>query len=127
MYTLYRRHEQPGPDGTGGCRFRHKGIRYIKCACPIWMDGYNEHGKRQRRSLKTRSWSQAQARLTDIEAGHPLPVVDSSPGVDPAVADFFDDCRARKLEPSTITSYENPLGHVATFFAVEKLSRINLE
>jgi hypothetical protein len=64
MYSLYRRHELT-------CRFRQKGVRQIKCSCPVWMDGFDEQGKRRRQSLKTRSWSQAQARLQDLEWHRP--------------------------------------------------------
>jgi integrase/recombinase XerD len=92
------------------------------------MDGFDDKGKRQRRTLKTRSWSQAQARLTDFESGRvEIPEPEKAPRLDSAIAAFLDDCRARKLEPSTIVSYTNTLGHLARFFPDCNLARVNLE
>jgi hypothetical protein len=121
VFSLYRRHE-------ADCRFHAKGVRHIKCDCPVWMDGFDDKGKRQRRTLKTRSWSQAQARLTDFESGRvEIPEPEKAPRLDSAIAAFLDDCRARKLEPSTIVSYTNTLGHLARFFPDCNLARVNLE
>jgi site-specific recombinase XerD len=111
MLSLYRRHED-------ACRFRAKGVRHIKCSCPIWMDGYDQKGKRRRQSLKTRSWPHAQARLVEIEGGRveiPKPA-EHSPRLAVAIASYLDDCRARKLEPSTIVSYTNTLDHLVASF-----------
>ena len=81
------------------------------------MDGFDDKGKRQRRTVKTRSWSQAQARLTEFEGGRvEIPKLESAPQLDAAIADYLADCRARKLEPSSIVSYTKTLSHLAVFF-----------
>lgn len=123
MYSLYRRHEN-------NCRFRTKGVRQIKCTCPVWMDGTDQDGKRQRSSLKTRSWSQAQQRLAEIESGvRPLPAtqVDPAPRIETAIADFLADCVARNLQPSTVKRYKSTFAHVAKAFAGRHVSSVNLE
>jgi integrase/recombinase XerD len=123
MYSLYRRHELT-------CRFRQKGVRQIKCSCPVWMDGFDEQGKRRRQSLKTRSWSQAQARLQDLERGIAPPALephDASPRIEAAIASFLDDCRARSLAPATIATYRSTLQHLEQFFPGCRLRDLNLE
>lgn len=122
MFSLYRRHED-------SCRFRTKGVRHIKCSCPVWMDGYDEKGKRQRRSLKTRSWSQAQARLVEIEAGRQIiePPKVIVPSLSAAIAAYLEDCRARRLTEGTIDNYENSFAHLTKFFTSDRLSEVTLD
>jgi integrase/recombinase XerD len=133
VYSLYRRHEAPDRNtGKGGCRFYGKGgARHFKCNCPVWMDGLDENGKRQRRTLKTRSWSQAQARLDEIERGGlaalPVPVIDHTPTIDKAIDAYLDDCRARNLAAATVKRYKNILGHLPEAFPGRKISQLNLE
>jgi site-specific recombinase XerD len=119
MFTLYRRHEN-------ACRFRAKGRRSITCPCPIWMDGFDLKGLRQRRSMKTRSWSHAQARLTEIEGGR-VAIPEASPPLTAAIAAYLDDCRARKLAASSITSYAASLEHLSAFFPSQRVSDIDLD
>ena len=100
----------------------------IRYNCPVWMDGYDEHAKRQRYLLKTRSWTFAQARLIEVEQGHipaPRPTA-QTPSVETAIASYLDDCRARRLQPSTITSYTKTLEHLSAFFAEASLADITL-
>lgn len=118
MYTLFRRHEI-------NCRFKKLGRRHIKCQCPVWMDGYDLHGNRQRQSLKTRSWSHAQARVSAIEQGVALP--GPGPSVAKAVAAYLDDCRARNLTNSTRVRYKTTLDAFCAYFDDGPLSRVNLE
>ena len=128
MFSLYRRHEKRTKKSPG-CQYYKKGVRHIKCKCPVWMDGFDEHGKRQRRSLKTRSWSQAQARLTEIESGRiavPEPAPKAVQSLASAIASFLADCATRRLRPSTIVSYKNTLGHLAAFFG-KSLADVTLE
>ena len=71
----------------------------------------------------------AQARLAEIENGvSPAapPEQERSPSLPDAVADYRDDCRSRKLAPSTITSYSNTLDHLKTFFAGRPVVDISL-
>jgi integrase/recombinase XerD len=133
MYSLYRRHEKPNPQtGQEGCRYFGKGgARHIKCNCPVWMDGTEEStGKRQRVSLKTRSWSQAQARLAEIENGGralPTAAIDRAPMLASAIASFLDDCRARNLAASSIERYRNMLRHLTAHFGECRLSAMTLD
>jgi hypothetical protein len=54
------------------------------------MEGRDEYGKRQRRTLKTRSWSQAQARLTAFEGGRvEIPKPEKAPRLDGAISDYL--------------------------------------
>jgi site-specific recombinase XerD len=122
MYRLYRRHENDR-------RFRNNGVRTIQCKCPVWMDGTDEHGKRQRCSLKTRSWAQAQARLTASESGAapaPKPAT-AEPKLDAAIASYLENCRTRKLAPSTIASYTKTLDHLKAFFPGKALAALTLD
>ncbi len=111
MYSLYRRHEAT-------CRYRAKGVRHIKCQCPVWMEGRDDQGHRQRRALKTRSWSAAQARLNEFESGRvAIPEPPSkSPSLDAAIDSYLEDCRARNLAPGTVVSYKNSLAYLKEFF-----------
>jgi len=121
MYSLYRRHE-------GDCRYKKKGIRHTGCDCPVWMDGHDENGKRQRRSLKKRSWPHAQARLNEIESGTKPSTepVRKTPQMADAVDAYLNDCRARKLAASTIISYTNTLGHLKTYFGGKRIDQIDV-
>lgn len=118
MFSLYRRHERT-------CRFKQKGIRHTTCTCPVWMDGYDERGRRQRRSMKTRSWSQAQYRLSEIEGGRKA-LPDPSPSISAAVKAFLDDGRARNLEASTLTRYTNTLRHLTAFLGSSLVASVDL-
>lgn len=123
MHTLYRRHEKRCKPGRRG------GRRYTRCHCPIWLDGTDQTGRRQGFSLKTRDWMHAQARLADIESGAAPaapPEQQQSPSLPDAVADYLEDCRSRKLAPSTIASYSNTLDHLKSFFAGRRVMEINL-
>lgn len=122
MFTLYRRHEPT-------CRYRKNGVRHIKCACPVWMDGY-ELGVRKRVSMRTRSWTHAQDQLTALERGEsttqPIVAVDGSPTVAYAVDSYIEDGRARKLAESTLTRYQTALVPLAAHFA-GRMSAITVE
>lgn len=110
MFTLYRRHES-------SCPHRPKGHRYTRCNCPIWMDGYDDHGKRQRRSLKTRDWRHAADILDRLEHHAPLPAdpVDKGKRLADAVAEYLADCEARNLAASTLKSYRIFLAFLVNF------------
>lgn len=123
MYFLYRRHEKD-------CKVADQGVRNFKCPCPIWMDGYDEMGRRKRRSLKTRNWRHAQELLERIESGEPVPAVkpvDHGPTVESAITRYLDDCESRHLEVSTVTSYRNGLAHFQRFFAAAKISTLDVD
>ena len=52
MLTVYRRH-------APSCRHRKKGAVYFKCDCPLWAWGSLPNGRWTRKSLGTRSMSEA--------------------------------------------------------------------
>jgi len=117
MFNLYRRHVQACKPG------RKQGNRYMKCNCPIWLDGEDSHGKRQRYSLKTRSWTLAQARLIELErdpSATPVPVISRAPTLEAAIDSYLADCKTRKLAEGTLVTYTNTLGHLKRFFAPER-------
>jgi len=122
MYNLYRRHEN-------ACRFRQQGIRAIKCQCPIWLDGTDALGVRKRYSLKTRDWTSAQTRIIELDRpDNPARVVEPahSPKIEAAVTSYLDDCRARKLQESTLTSYTNTFKHLKAFFPASPVASVTL-
>jgi hypothetical protein len=55
-FKPYRRHED-------GCPLTSAKSDINACNCPVWMDGYDLHGKRQRKSLHTRSASVGMERM----------------------------------------------------------------
>jgi site-specific recombinase XerD len=94
------------------------------------MDGLDERGKRVLRSLRTRSWPHAQERLAEIERGEQPKEQPDRKGarrLDTSIQSFLEDCRARKLAPSTIVSYENTLGHLSNFFPGAHIATITLD
>lgn len=52
MLTIWRRH-------TATCPNRDKGLSYLKCACPLWADGYVNGRRTLRVSLGTRDLARA--------------------------------------------------------------------
>lgn len=110
MFSLYRRHEET-------CPHRAKGIRHVRCACPIWMDGYDDRGTRQRRSLRTRDWRHAMDILERIDNNVPLPAdpVDKGKRLPDAIADYLADCEARNLTANTINGYRILLEFLQAF------------
>jgi integrase/recombinase XerD len=96
---LYRRH-------SSNCKYSSKGQNYTKCTCVIWCYG-TLHGRPVRETMKTRDWTIALRNLREMELQPtgPIRVVT----VADAINEYLDDCHARKLAPSTITSYETLL------------------
>lgn len=97
---LYRRH-------SSNCKYSSKGQNFTKCACVIWCYG-TLHGRPRRESLKTRDWTIALRKIQDMEAG-PEDETVTVVSIGAAINAYLDDCHARKLAESTITSYENVL------------------
>jgi len=106
MLEPYRRHLKT-------CKHRSRGQNYTKCSCPVWCDGYL-NGRRFRRSLKTNDWARAIRRIEHFEAEPQCPVPIR---LSDCVKTYLEDCRARKLAPSTIDSYEETLGSFVAFCA----------
>jgi len=124
MYSLNRRHEKT-------CRYRKQGRRHINCNCPIHLEGEDANGVRQRLSLKTRNWQQAQQRLVEFEqkdSGAARAAISdaTSPALSTAIKSYLADCQSRNLEPSTITSYTKLLDYLAAFFPGKRVAEISL-
>jgi integrase/recombinase XerD len=102
---LFRRH-------AGSCKAGIKnGRKATDCKCPVWCDGTRD-GKRIRRPMGTRDWERAELRLARWEDPDR---VDHSLTVEDAIARYLEDCRARHLAESTVTSYRNTLDAFAEF------------
>lgn len=121
MFTLYRRHES-------NCPHAPKGTRYIRCNCPIWLDGLDDSGKRRRHSLKTRDWRHASDIVERLDKGAPPPAdpVRRGTSVAAAIAAYLADCRVRQLSAGTIAGYKKLLEHLAAAF-VGDLSEVTVE
>ena len=90
MLTLYRRH-------LDGCPHASKGRAHKRCKCPIWVDG-THIGMDVRKSLKTRSWDEAEHRLRELKES-PAFTFDQPKTVKEAVLAYPTDARAgQKLD-----------------------------
>jgi site-specific recombinase XerD len=100
VLTPYRRH-------TAACPFRPKGAHYTLCDCPIWCNGML-NGSRYRHSLQTADMARAQRRIEHLERGDEAEPVAAAPArtVAEAVKVYLADASRRKLQPSTLKSYE---------------------
>ena len=104
MLNLFRRH-------TPKCPHRRKGREYLKCNCPIHVDGVLPNGERYRDSLKTRDWSRAKRRLVEIEGdGAPPPEKRNSKLLQDAISDFLAQYPERS---ETRRKYKWILGYLA--------------
>src|ERR1700688_1554040 len=54
--------------GRRACPHRPKGRGWIKCSCPIWVDGLDENGDRANFSLVTNNWQMAQTIIREMES-----------------------------------------------------------
>ena len=81
------------------------------------MDGYDDKGKRQRRTLRTRDWRHAGDILERFERGNQLPADPKPAGkrLSDAIDDYLSDCAIRGLEPITLAGYTTFLNHVRAF------------
>jgi site-specific recombinase XerD len=98
MLKLWRRH-------LPECPHLDKGRTWLKCACPIWVDGSLD-GRRVRKSLDTLNWQRANQIVHDMESD--LVVVKNS-SISDAVPMFISDCEKRGLKEPTIKKYRETL------------------
>ena len=114
---LYRRHSPK-------CRFFGTEDAFSKtnCRCPIYVDrGSRKDGARK--SLGTRDWTRATARLEkllDAEAAGTVVVT-----VTEACEAFLADCRRRNLTAPTIRSYAKTLEHLRTYCEAAEVALID--
>lgn len=98
------------------CPHRSKGKNFTLCGCPIWTDGELK-GERYRISLRTSDWATATRRIDALQRGEDIVRADAPTITVRHAADrYIADCRARKLEDSTIASYAKTLDYLAADF-----------
>lgn len=119
MLELYRRHLK-------ACPHRDEGIGWQRCSCPVWCDG-ELGGRRYRRSLKTRSWDRAVARIALLESGKVDAGLSPDVTVSAGAEAFLADCAARGLAASTVRQYRNTLGHLRKAHGTEPVADITLD
>jgi integrase len=93
----------------------HRDRSRTKCHCPIWCD-FRIQGKRIRHSMKTSDWDRA-CRLIERMRGAAEEGKGSASAtsIAAAIRDYFEDCQARELKPSTLMSYRRTLAHFENF------------
>ncbi len=97
MLNLWRRH-------VASCPHRHKGRKYLKCQCPIWMD-WRFDGPRLRRPVGTRNWEVAQRRAREWEA-QGFADGGKTTSIQEATDKFVEDAKARNLRDATLYKYD---------------------
>jgi integrase/recombinase XerD len=100
MLTIYRRH-------LNNCPHRKEGRSYLRCPCPVWVDGRLE-GKRVHKALGTSEWVQAQHIVRKLETE--TNCTENRPRLGPMTVEqawlgFIADLEARKLYASTLRKY----------------------
>lgn len=92
---LYRRHLRD-------CQHLPKGNAWIRCRCPIWVQG-SIGGERVRRSLNTTNWTSATETIQGWQVTGQVGVLRPNvPTIAEAVTKFLDEAKARKLAETTI-------------------------
>lgn len=118
MLNLFRRH-------TPKCPHRRKGREYLKCNCPIHVDGVLPNGERYRDSLKTRDWARAKRRLVEIE-GDGAPPTTEMPRTK-LLQDAIKDFLAQYPERSeTRRKYKRLLGYLGDYLAANSISELTV-
>jgi site-specific recombinase XerD len=123
-FELYRRHVK-------SCPHRPKGVYFTGCNCPIWADGRRPGGfARIRRAVGSRDWTRAKRILDrwETEQGwKKSPAEAALPTLQEAIGEYLKDCRARRLSPSTLRSYEKTLDHFARMTTVDDIGEIRTD
>jgi integrase/recombinase XerD len=93
--ALYRRH-------LSGCAHLGKGNAWIRCQCPIWVQG-SIGGEAVRRSLNTTNWTAASTTVHQWQSsGHVGVLKPELPAIDAAIEKFLEEARTRNLAAETI-------------------------
>jgi site-specific recombinase XerD len=121
MLNLFRRH-------TPKCPHRHKGRDYIKCNCPIHVDGILENGERYRDSLKLRDWARATRKLAEkLEEleGHGAAPPPARKRHGKTLADAVKDFLARYPDPSeTRRKYKRLLAYLTEYCDTRSINEL---
>jgi integrase/recombinase XerD len=120
MLTTYRRHLK-------NCEHSDEGRKYIRCKCPIWIDG-TYRGERMLESLKTRNWTEALEKARDLQldehkasaqiAAEPITLVI-------ATDEFIADAKARVLNDRTVYKYKFLFQQLRAFGELEGVRYLN--
>jgi integrase/recombinase XerD len=119
MLEPYRRH-------TNQCPHREHGKAWIKCRCPIWASGTINGEPFPRRTLRTRDWGRAVARIAELEARPEAPAPRGT-SLQSAVDAYLEDCLARSLKPGTIRSYRETLRHLSNYLPGKQLRTVSVQ
>jgi integrase/recombinase XerD len=119
MLTIYRRHLKE-------CEYRDEGRAYVRCKCPIWIDG-TLSGKRMLKSLNTRNWTQALEISRELELDGQVQVKTAEEPISLAIAadEFVADAKARELNERTIYKYEFLFEQLRAFGETEGVPYLN--
>lgn len=113
MLMIYRRHGPSCP---------HKERRWRRCLCPIWVEG-SLGGAIMRRSMGTRDWEVAQAKVRkweDEQRAADLGTVT----LEQAIELFLLDAQARKLSDATLQKYNQIFKHLRVFLTGRNIRSI---
>jgi site-specific recombinase XerD len=113
---LYKRHKASCPHKTDKT--------YRRCRCSVWLE-YNVNGVQTRKSAKTFSWEDAQAKADaiaktylDAELGRgPAPA--EAKTVEQAIALFMDSKRGEDLSPNTLYKHTLTMKRLQAFCDAE--------
>jgi integrase/recombinase XerC len=114
MLTIWRRH-------TATCPHRDKGRDFLKCACPLWADGYVNGKRTLRQSLKTCDMARARKKAVALEADDER----IRKPVSEAVKAFLEHCKSEGLTDATVKKYRNPLKKLETFCKAEEIDNLH--
>ena len=115
MLTIYRRH---------GPRCSHKGRRWRRCRCPIWVEG-TLAGEPIRKSMSMRDWEMAQSKVRVWEEEQKASAL-CSVTLERAKELFLLDAQARKLSHETIRKYKVVLKALSAFAQSRSLRQLDL-
>src|SRR5580704_4444244 len=91
MIRVYRRHSPTCP---------HRSRADNRCRCKIWYDWHLD-GRRIKKPMKTRNWSDAQRMARELETGGSIERR-TAPIIKDAADAFLSDARSRGLRESSI-------------------------
>jgi integrase len=102
VLRIFRRHSAHCP---------HRSERYRRCRCPIYVEG-SLGGETVRKSIDQTSWEAANELIANwTAAGKIGGGTVEIPSIEEAVQKYFDDCKARQLQPSTLAKNVNLLNN----------------
>ncbi len=107
MLKPYRRHSKD-------CPHKNKGRDFIKCRCPIWVQGVLDN-EELRESLKTSNWEKALLTLRDWELDGRNATKPELKLLGDAFDAYIEDARGKQLKEDTIKKYERLFNRMKGF------------